>query len=200
MEISDTLIDLIRALHLLCFAAGMGTGLYFDMRSMRTMGQPIKQADITALRDIHHWITAAFGGLWVTGLALVYIRTGLDWANVSPKLVVKLYVMTCMLINARAIGRYVMPLMERSVGEALFQLPPLKLATVTQIAVNSVFCWTAGLALGSSVVLKTAEWSLLQPLLISGFVVFTVGGHVVVWGLRQRWLQARDPLRRLGVG
>ncbi len=197
---SETLVDLIRAMHLLCFAAGMGTGLYFDLRTMRTMDKEIAEADVTALHDIHMWIMGAFGGLWVTGLALVYIRTGFSWSEVSPKLFVKLYVMTFMLINARAIGRYVMPVMERSVGSALFDLPAWKLATVTQIAVNSVFCWTAGLALGSSVVLKTAEWALLQPLLIGGFVAFTVAGHMVVWGLRWRWLRARDPFRRLGVG
>ncbi len=197
MEISETLIDLIRALHLLCFAAGMGTGLYFDLRTMRTMDQRVTPDEIQMLHDIHVWIMLAFGGLWVTGLALVYIRTGFDWANVSPKLFVKLYVMTFMLINARAIGRYVMPVMQEAEGLALFELPMWKLATVTQIAVNSVFCWTAGLALGSSVVLKTAEWSLLQPLLIGGFTMFTVGGHFVVWGLRQRWIRARDPFRRL---
>ncbi|MEL6570193.1 MAG: hypothetical protein AAFQ64_00940 [Pseudomonadota bacterium] len=200
MDVSDTLVDLIRALHLLCFAAGMGTGLYFDLRTMRTMDKAITETDVIALRDIHLWIMGAFGGLWITGLALVYIRTGFAWAEVSPKLFVKLYVMTFMLINARAIGRYVMPVMKRSVGSALFDLPTWRLVTVTQIAANSVFCWTAGLALGSSVVLKTAEWSLLQPLLIGGFVMFTVGGHVVVWGLRQRWLRARDPFRRLRVG
>lgn len=197
---SETLVDLIRATHLLCFAAGMGTGLYFDLRTIRTMDKQITEGDVRALHDIHVWIMGAFGGLWITGMALVYIRTGFAWAEVSPKLFLKLYVMTFMLINARAIGRYVMPVMEQSVGNALFDLPAWKLATVTQIAVNSVFCWTAGLALGSSVVLKTAEWSLLQPLLIGSFVVFTVGGHVVVWGLRQRWLRARDPFRRLGVG
>lgn len=198
MELSDTLVDLIRALHLLCFAAGMGTGLYFDLRTMRTMDQKITVADIDALHDIHLWITSAFGGLWVTGLALVYIRTGFDWANVSPKLFVKLYVMTFMLINARAIGRYVLPVMQSAEGTTLFDLPAWKLATVTQIAINSVFCWSAGLALGSSVVLKTAEWSLLQPLLMTGFVAFTLGGHLVVWTLRQRWLRSMDPFRRLG--
>ena len=196
---ADALIDMVRGLHLLCFAAGMGVGLCFDLRTLRTLNAPVTRDDVWTLHQVHLWITAAFGGLWITGLALVYVRTGFALEAFTPMLWTKLGLMTLMVANAVAIARVVMPVMEASVGRMLTALPARRLAVVTQIAVTSLFCWTAGMALGSSVVLKTAGWDVLLPLVIGGYVAMTVGGQAMTW--TARWRRAEDPLMRLrGMG
>ncbi len=192
---SDTLIDILRGLHLLCFAAGMGVGLCFDLRTLRTLNSPVTQDDVWTLHQVHLWITAAFGGLWITGLALVYVRTGFAFSAFTPKLWTKLLLMSCMVANAVAIARIVMPVMEQNVGKTLTALPTRRLAVVTQIAVTSLFCWTAGMALGSSVVLKTAGWPMLLSLFGGTYVAMTLGGQAVTCFMR--WKRAPDPLLRL---
>lgn len=190
---------MLRGLHLLCFAAGMGVALCFDLRTLRTLNAPVTRDDVWTLHQVHLWITAAFGGLWITGLALVYVRTGFELSAFSPKLWTKLAVMTLMAANALAIARLVMPVMEASIGRTLTALPARQLAIVTQIAVTSLFCWTAGMALGSSVVLKTAGWDVLLPLFLVGYLAMTIGGQAMTWVLRLR--RAEDPLMRLrGMG
>lgn len=182
--IYDTFVDLLRCSHLMFFAAGMGTSLYFDFRTLYTLKKPISERELKSLYQIHVWITYAFAALWITGFGLIYIRTGFVLEAFSPKLYAKLIVMSLMVFNARAIAKIVFPIMEETMGRALLTLPVGRLALITQIAVNSMFCWTAGLTLGASTVLKTAQWDVLIPLGAAGFVAMSVGGHVVVALLR----------------
>jgi len=175
--IYDTFVDLLRCSHLMFFAAGMGTSLYFDFRTLYTLKKPISERELKSLYQIHVWITYAFAALWITGFGLIYIRTGFVLEAFSPKLYAKLIVMSLMVM-----------------GRALLTLPVGRLALITQIAVNSMFCWTAGLTLGASTVLKTAPWDVLIPLGAAGFVAMSVGGHVVVALLR--WWHHADAAAR----
>ena len=194
MEISPILIDAIRALHLLCFAAGMGIAVFFDWRTLQSLHVRISQDDLDVLGEIHSWIKMAFGGLWITGIALVYIRTGFELSNFTPKLITKLTVMTLMLLNVKAIARYVLPVFAENVGRSMLELPYTKLAGMSQCAINSICFWLAGLALGSSVVLKTAGWDVLLPMTLGGFVLFTLGGQLIMLAmlLRHKLTQSRQ--------
>ena len=180
MELSPIFIDAIRVLHLFCFAAGMGIAVFFDWRAIRASHVEISQDDLGVLSDIHAWIKMAFGGLWITGVVLIYIRTGFELGNFSPKLITKLAVMILMLLNVLAITRYVLPIFGENVGRTMFELPYRKLATMSQCAINSIFFWFAGLTLGSSVVLKTQGWDVLLPMILGGFAVCTMGGQLIM--------------------
>lgn len=180
MEISPIFVDAIRVLHLFCFAAGMGIAVFFDWRAIRASHVQISQDDLGVLSDIHAWIKMAFAGLWVTGIMLIYIRTGFELSNFTPKLVTKLAVMTLMLLNVQAIARYVLPIFGDNVGRSMFELPYAKLATMSQCAINSIFFWFAGLTLGSSAVLKTQGWDVLLPMILGGFLVCTLGGQFMM--------------------
>lgn len=197
--IYETFVDMMRCAHLMCFAAGMGTSLYFDFRTLYTLKKPVNERELRSLRQIHTWITFAFAALWVTGFGLIYIRTGFVLETFSPKLYAKLLLMSLMVLNARAIGKIVFPIMEETLGKSLLALRPARLALMTQIAINSLFCWTAGLMLGASTVLKTAQWDLLIPLGIIGFAVMTIGGHSVVGMLRWRYHESTVTPSKLHV-
>lgn len=189
--LNDTWVDLLRCSHLVFFAAGMGTSLYFDFRTLYTLKKPVNARELQSLQQIHAWITYAFLALWCTGIGLIYIRTGFVLESFSPKLYAKLTIMALMVLNARAIGKIVFPILEETMGRPLLALPAARLALITQIAVNSMFCWAAGLTLGASTVLKTAPWEVLIPLGVGGFVAMTLGGQIMVALLR--WQHQHAP-------
>lgn len=191
MPLDQSIIDVLRATHLTFFAAGMGTALYFDFRTFITLGAPITRLDIDAFERIHAWITMSFVSLWMTGLCLVYVRTGFDIAAFSPKLWLKLSLMTLMVLNARLIAIFVLPLLKQAIGRSMISLPERDLTFATQITVVSVFCWTSGMVLRSSVVLKTAGWEVLLPLTVAWFCVLTVVGQLALI-VRRRLETAKD--------
>lgn len=164
----------------------MGTSLYFDFRTFITLNVPIDSNEILGLTRIHTWIALAFGGLWVTGIALIYIRTAFDISSFSPKLWLKIGVMVFMVWNAREIGKKIIPLLNNNVGAALIDLPASQLVSATQLGINSMFCWTVGLVLGSSLAVKTATWEFLLPAAIVWFVTLTLVGQATILVIRLR--------------
>ena len=177
---AEVAIDLVRAGHLLCFAMGMGIAFFFDFRTLQSMNVPIEPDDMEVLHEIHSWIMFAFLGLWVTGLTLVYVRTGSDLNNFTPKLYTKLAVMVLMTANAVAISRYVIPAMKKYTGRTILRIPFLQLVGITQCAINSAAFWIAGLVLGSSVFLKTSGWELLLPAMIGWLALCTIVGQGIL--------------------
>jgi len=192
MVLDQVYIDVLRAAHLTCFAAGMGTALYHDFRTMRGINTPTTARDIDSIDRLHEWISLAFMGLWVTGVILIYVRTAFDLAAFSPKLWLKISLMVFMTVNARMISAYVVPMLKKNVGRALIDMPFRDLFISCQIAITSMFFWTSGMALGSSAYLKTAPWEVLTPLAVGWFVLCSGLGHFGVSVLRARAKAAAD--------
>lgn len=190
MDIAQSYIDVLRAAHLVCLAAGMGTALYLDFISFWSIGTTRQHHDVREMERMHLWVATAFAGLWVTGITLIYVRTGFDLASFSPKLWLKIAVMIAMTVNSTLIAVFVMRMVRNSVGRSFLALPRPKLLGATQIAMISLFCWTTGLALGSSVVLKTAPWEVLLPLAVGWLAILTIGGHSAVMVRRVRFARA----------
>lgn len=191
MVLDPILLDALRAAHLTLFAAGMGTCLFHDFLTFRSMADPITKSEIASIETLHNWIRFAFAGLWVTGLILVYVRTSFDLTNFSPKLWTKLGLMAVMSLNALMVGIYILPMLRRNLGKCMLDITPRDLRTATQIAMVSMFGWTSGMILGSSTYLKTAPWEILIPAAVGWFVLCTIGGQVGVALMRAR-MQAND--------
>ncbi len=173
---------------------GMGTALYFDFRSFQSLSDPIGKVDIEDLEHIHFWISGAFIGLWITGITLIYIRTGFQLEAFSPKLWTKVAIMVLMTLNSFMVGAFIRPMMRSNMMRPMISLPPLQFAIATQVAVISLFCWSSGLLLGSSAALKTAPWDVLLVIFPIWFVLLTVGGHLTIMVVRKRALgQAPAP-------
>jgi hypothetical protein len=181
-------VDILRATHLFCFAMGMGTALYFDFRSFQTLSDPIGVVDLEDLERIHVWISAAFVGLWITGITLIYVRTGFQLDQFSPKLWTKVSIMVLMSMNALLVGIYIRPMMRNNIERPLISLPPIKFAIAAQVGIVSMFCWTSGLLLGSSAALKTAPWDVQLAIFPAWFVILTVGGQLTMHFYRNKGL------------
>lgn len=177
-------IDLIRISHLFFFALGMGAGLYFDVRALRRINTAFTQDDIAGFNQVHNFVVFAVFGLWITGIMMIYIRTGFNVSEFTPKLWMKLIVVTVLTANAFSIGRIVLPRVAQSVGQKAIELPLRTILTMTTATAFSVFCWLSGLVLGVSVTLKTADWTTLSGFLIVEFFLIVSGGLALVLFLR----------------
>ncbi len=172
---SPMTVDIVCGVHLFFVILGMGPALYYDLRSFHRIARPIRENDLRELRRIHAVVSFACAGLWVSGAALIYIRTGYDFASFSPKLWCKVAVVTCLMINALVLTVMIVPALARSEGQRLIDLPPRLLVPMTLCAGVSLTCWILALILGSSVVLKTANWDVLA-VVIGGCVIACIGG------------------------
>jgi hypothetical protein len=180
----DYVIDTVRILHLLCFALGLGVGLSCDLRGMRRFNSAFTTQDILEFERGHRLVSYALIGLWVTGLALIYIRTGFVVADFSPKLWVKVIIVTLLTVNAVVIGRLVMPYVAEHVGSSVVSMSLGKFVAMTLAAAISMFCWLSGLALGASVTLKTADWDMLGQVLWFEFLIVVPGAVLCALLLR----------------
>lgn len=185
MEFNQIFVDLLRAAHLSLFAAGMGAGLYCDFEKLRSLREPMTACDVEKLNCLHSWILFAFSGLWITGLTLIYVRTAFQIADFSPKLWMKIGLMSLMVVNSWLIGRVVIPALKTNIGRPLIALSTARFMAVTQIGILSVFFWTSGLMLGSSAVLKVADWDLLLPLAAVWCLLLTICGQTTLLVMRR---------------
>ncbi len=177
-------IDLIQGAHLLFVVLGMGPAMYLDLRSLRRFSRPISQADIDEFRDIHRLVTIAFVGLWLSGAALIWVRTGFDIASFTPKLWCKIVVVTVLAANAMILNAMVFPALRMGVGKRLIHFPVRLLLPMTLCGGLSLAGWILALTLGSSHVLKTANWDTLLFVLLSGATLCVFGTLAVVFGAR----------------
>lgn len=151
-------MDLIIYFHLLFVAIGLGLAVRLDFlffqRRLSTVGK-------TMLADTlhsHYMISSAMLGLWVTGLSLIYLRTGFDISELSPKVTMKLIIVALLSFNAITIAWYVLPVMRRFTDRPLLAVPVRYKLPMAISAATSVFCWLSALALGSMSFLKTQTW------------------------------------------
>lgn len=168
----------------MCFALGMGSGLYVDMRSLRRINKPFSSADLTEFQQVHKIVLAALCGMWATGLMLIYIRTGFVLSEFAPKLWMKLIVVSALTTNAFVIGMYVLPNVKKAIGQSAIEMPLRVMVPMTFAAASSMFCWLGGVVLGASVSLKTADWATLSKFFAAEFVVIVFGSVVGIIILR----------------
>ena len=101
-------IDLIRFGHIAGLALGLGLAIYADHRFLRTLTRPLRREDVDLLSTIHGHVVTALSVLWLTGIMLLYVRTGFQAENVTPKLVFKVLIVSVLTVNAVLIGRRVL--------------------------------------------------------------------------------------------
>jgi hypothetical protein len=178
------LLDLIRGAHLLCVVIGMGSAFYFDIRSVHRIAHPILQSDIDELHRIHKIVSTACFGLWLSGAALIWLRTNFDLAAFSPKLWSKIIVVTTLTMNAVILTTFVIPTLARYTGTRLVGLPFRSLLPMALCAGISFSCWLLALALGASAILKVAKWDVLLPILVGVPILSICGALAITFGAR----------------
>lgn len=170
--ISEVLLnDGVRYAHLLTIAIGFGISFLADANVFRHLRAPLNGALISTLHWYHSIVTFALMGMWMSGLALIYMRTGFVLENFSPKLIAKIIVVLVLTLNSLAINRYAIPCLAGNLDKTLMQLPFKIMMPMALVSGASTTSWLFALSLGSSVFLKPASAEFYMLLIPASYLV-----------------------------
>lgn len=188
----EMLVDAIVFFHLLCVALGLGVAVRLDFMFFQSRFKKPEQSLLDDAAQSHVIIIAALIGLWCTGLCLIKLRTDFDPAAFTPKLWIKLIVVTMLTLNGLIIGRFALPVMARFRDRPLLAIPLQFKLPMAISAATSAFCWFTALALGAMATLKTQSWSMLGwAFAIEYVIVLLLAASIAVW-MRAPSLDAFD--------
>lgn len=154
--------DLMRATHLLGMALGFGIAVLADLFAARAVIRALDDRDIETLEILHRLVSMGLVLLWISGLALLWLRTGFDLDRFSPKLMTKVVVVVFLTANALAIGRVGLPTMRAYQSWRFGDLPPPQRLQLSALATISAACWISALILGVFSQLKPLQWEALS--------------------------------------
>ena len=173
------LIDVVRFGHLIGIALGFGLAIYADGRFLRALSAPVRAAELETVRAIHSHVVVAMGILWATGMALLYVRTGFELAQFSPKLYFKIGLVSLLTFNAVLIGRRAIPQMARYEGWSYMEMPVRARLQLAFIGAVSAACWISLLALGVFQAFKTMPAAAIADVLRWVFIPPFVGAAAI---------------------
>ena len=165
---AELLNDAARLVHLVGLALGLGFALLADASAARAVVRPLDGREVALLATLHHLVTLGLVLLWVSGLTLLWLRTGFDPARMTPKLLTKLCVVAVLTLNAMAIGRIGLPTLLRFQSWRFGDIPLPERVQLCALGTLSAACWLSALALGVFGYFKTLNADQLMN--IMGFV------------------------------
>jgi hypothetical protein len=188
--------DAARALHLLGLALGFGVAIVADMSAARLFIRPLDAREIATLHRFHRMVALGLVLFWISGLVLLWLRTGFDLANFSPKLLTKLGVVTFLTVNAILIGRLGLPVIEALQGRrfgALAAGPRIQMAALGALSTAG---WISALALGVFSHLKKMDWSLLSEIVGMIYLIALTCAFIAACAapIVDRFLQTAGPM------
>jgi hypothetical protein len=180
MKMIDPLLatDAIRYAHIFSVAVGIGASFQADYAVLTRLNERVGAQLLEMLHLYHRIVWGALFGMWITGLALIWVRTGFDLANFTPKLFSKLAIVTLLTINAIMIGQVAMPLLGRNLDRPLMAVPLGPKIAVAIVAGVSTTSWLLALAMGVSKVLAASGWTIfleLVPLSYASSLAVSLG-------------------------
>lgn len=156
--------DAARALHLLGLALGFGVAIVADMSAARLMVRPLDAREIDALHRFHRVVTLGLVLFWVSGLVLLWLRTGFRPGDFSPKLMTKIGVVSVLTVTAVLIGRIGLPVIAEMRGRRFGVLSPGLRIQMAVLGALSTAGWISALALGVFSHLRKMDWTLLSEI------------------------------------
>ena len=176
--------------HILALALGLGSALLADWIVLRKLvvGTVSRRA-AQQLTDLSHAVGAGLVLIWITG-ALLVVGNALDApaSIMNQKLWAKLAIVAAMTLNAVLLHRTVMPMVERRVGQSLFEtvFDRLPMAS-TLLGAVSATSWMFAAYLG--VARELNGQANLVPILVSYLVALSltwVMAVVLLYSMQQR--------------
>ena len=184
--ISEVLIDAARFTHFIGFALGVGAGSFADFSILRKINTDITTCDLGNLETVHKIVWVGLGLLWLSGLAILYVRTGFIISEFSPKLITKLAVVVILTANALMLGIWAMPILKKNINRPYIAFSLEHKTILSLLASISICSWLSGLILGIFAILKPASFTTILPifsalyaLAIFGSVVTTIAMHII---------------------
>lgn len=171
--------DAARAVHLLGLALGFGVAIIADLSASRTLVRPLSIAEIETLERYHRMVAVGLSLFWISGLVLLWLRTGFDPENFSPKLLAKLGVVTLLTFNAILIGKIGLNAIIEWEGARFGELPFMERLQLGALAGLSGAGWISALSLGVFSTLKTMDWALLSELIGAIYLMGLVGAILI---------------------
>jgi hypothetical protein len=165
--------DIFRFSHLLVVAVGFGAATLADVYALSRIHRRVDTSLITTLHSCHRLVWTMLIMMWITGTVMVFIRTGFDLHNFTPKLFSKLGTVAILTANALLISRYAMPIVIAAQGRSLLTLPLRSKLLLAAIGAVSTASWLMGLAMGVSKVLAASNWIVFLAA-IPAFYVFSM--------------------------
>ncbi|MDJ0640600.1 MAG: hypothetical protein QNJ20_17380 [Paracoccaceae bacterium] len=170
--------DAARATHLLGLALGFGVAIIADLCAARSLFRPLSRHEFEDLQRYHRTVGLGLAIFWLSGLILLWLRTGFVVAEFSPKLMVKLGVVSLLTVNAILIGRIGLPTMMEWAGCRFGALPLAHRLRLAALAGMSGAGWISALALGAFSAMKTFDWDMLSGII--GTIYFVgLGGALL---------------------
>ena len=180
--------DAARAVHLLGLALGFGVAIVADLSAARTLVRPLSLSEVEALERYHRMVAIGLALFWASGLVLLWLRTGFELSNFSPKLMTKLGVVALLTVNAVLIGRIGLPAMAEWQGARFGVLPMMDRLRLGALAGMSGAGWVSALALGVFSTMKTMEWPVLSEVIgmiylvgLSGAILLALAAPMILF-------------------
>ena len=173
--------DAARAVHLIGLALGFGVAIVADLSAARTLVRPLSWSEIETLEKYHRMVAVGLTLFWVSGLILLFLRTGFVLENFSPKLIAKLGVVTLLTVNAVLIGKIGLAAIVDWQGVRFGVLPLMERLRLCALAGLSGAGWISALSLGVFSTLKTMPWPVLSELIGAIYLVGLVGSAGPGW-------------------
>ncbi|MEM7643450.1 MAG: hypothetical protein AAF366_13100 [Pseudomonadota bacterium] len=187
--------DRLRIAHLFTVVLAMGAAFYADWRLFNGVHKPVTGDQLTCFDDLHHFVLGTMALVWITGIALIGLRTGFVLEAFSPKLFAKLITVTLLSLNAVLIGKLALSLMRDQVGSVPLHFPISLKLTLGAVAAISTASWLLALSLGASKILAVSGWDVLAPLLTGTYLCALMAAWAAA--LSSQLLGAPDPFGRL---
>ncbi|MBT8455450.1 MAG: hypothetical protein HKO95_10330 [Rhodobacteraceae bacterium] len=173
------ILDAARALHLIGLALGIGLAFLADLTAWRALFRPLYEPEHEMLHRLHNLVACGIILLWISGLVILWHRTGFQIDQFSPKLIAKLTVVTMLTFNAFAIARFALPALLQYRGYCIGEIPMGDRLRLGAIAGLSTTCWVSALALGVFSRMKTMSYAELTDTFAPVFAVI-LGASLVL--------------------
>jgi hypothetical protein len=191
--------DSARAMHLLGMALGFGIAIMADLWAARTVLRPLDDKDLETLEIMHRLVSMGLVLLWVSGLTLLWLRTGFEAERFSPKLMTKIGVVAMLTLNAIAIGRIGLPTMRANQEVRFGDLPVVLRLQLASLGTISAACWVSALLLGVYSQMKSMNWDALSNFVGVVYLIALLAAVFAasVTPLVATWIKLREARPRL---
>lgn len=149
---ADTLRSLLRLLHFLGLALGLGTATFLDLMILRFMLRGrIRKQQLNIFTFGSHAVTAGLIVLWVSGAGFLWLYSVANPDMLAnPKIWAKVAVVWVLTLNAVYLHLFVLPILNRQAGRSLLEeLPPRDRSMMVVGGVVSAVSWYFPLAIAA---------------------------------------------------
>ncbi|WP_298966841.1 hypothetical protein [uncultured Roseibium sp.] len=164
MDFEPFTVDMVRLAHVFTVACGLGGAIATDVFVLKNLKTPLTEQSIQTIKFFHVLIGIVLIPLWISGLLLVYIKTGFELAQFTPKLSFKLMIVSVLTANGLLLGPTAISMIQSNCGSKVVDFEALQLLVFAFFGATSATCWLLALSFGIVKLLAVSSYELLVAL------------------------------------